>query len=57
MIVFLLWDNTRMEKGEPPELVEVFANREAAEREARRLFEDEGYGDEDFGIEEREAKS
>ena len=55
MKVFLLWDLTTQEKGEPPALQDVFATKEAAQK-AIDGFEDDGYGADDWAVEEREVK-
>lgn len=60
--VFLLWDNTRQQKGEGSELVDVFESFEVAEAEKKKLIEAEGLEDdedaaEDYSIEKKEVRS
>jgi hypothetical protein len=57
--VYLLWDNSRAEKLDPPELVDVFATRVGAERRVRDDHCDDLEEDwsEVYGIEQRELKS
>jgi hypothetical protein len=54
--VFLLWDMTTQEKGEPPALEDVFETEEAAQKFIDAA-EDEGYGADGWSIEKREVKS
>jgi hypothetical protein len=58
--IFILWDDSRVEHGEKPDLVEVFESKEGAEAEGQRLHEalddEEREWDENFLIEERETK-
>lgn len=57
MKIFLLWDQTRLEKGESPELLDVFVSEEIAINHAILMF---GFSAEDAGehftVEEREVR-
>jgi hypothetical protein len=56
---FLLWDNTPQEKGEAPELVDLYVTQERAEEDAAKLAEEidpDTDWREFYSVERRETK-